>query len=194
VKLGVSLFSNVLSILTVLVITFYLLLSRNEIEGTLVNVLDEKRSQRILAFFAKLETRLGGWARGQIILMFIVGVANYLVFLILGIPFALPLSILAGLLELVPVLGPFFAAIPAVIVGLGISPLTGILVASMALLIQQLENYLLVPKVMQRSVGVSPVVTLIALIIGFKVAGVAGAILCMPIVVSLQVAAKEYFG
>lgn len=194
VKVGVSVFSNLISVLTVLIIAFYLLLARDKMEEVLVNILDSERSKRVLAFMEKLEIKLGSWARGQIILILTVGLANYIGFLVLGIPFALPLAILAGILEMVPTLGPIFAAVPAVLVGLGISPAAGIAVAILAFLIQQVENYVLVPKIMQKSVGLNPVITLIALIVGFKIAGVAGAMLCMPIVVSLQVALKEYFG
>jgi predicted PurR-regulated permease PerM len=99
---------------------------------------------------------------------------------------------LAGLLEIVPYIGPIIAAIPAVIIGFGISPVIGLATAALALLIQQLENYVLVPKVMEKSVGVSPIVTLLSLAVGFKVAGIVGALISVPVVITLQVLSKEY--
>jgi len=122
----------------------------------------------------------------------LVGTFTYLGLLILGIPFALPLALLAGVLEIIPYIGPIIAAIPAVLVGLSISPLMGLAVASLAFLIQQFENYLFVPKVMEKSVGVSPIITLVALVIGLRLAGVVGIIVSVPLVITLQVLGKQY--
>lgn len=192
-SVGVSFFSNVLAVIAVFVFAFYLLLERERIDDQLAALIGDDISKRIAKVIDRLEVRLGGWARGELILMTIVGVLNYIGFLILGIHFALPLAILAGLLEVVPTLGPIIGAIPAVIVGFSINPITGVGAAALAFLVQQLENYVFVPKIMQKSVGVSPIITLFALIIGFKVAGVAGAILAVPTVITFEVIGKEYF-
>jgi len=193
VKVGVSFFSNILSVVTVFVFAFYLLLQRNKLDDQLSNLVGEENSKRIARVIDNLELKLGGWARAELILMTIVGTLSYIGFLALGIPFALPLAILAGLLETVPTLGPILGAIPAVIVGFGVSQFAGFGVAILAFFIQQLENYVIVPKVMQDSVGVSPIVTLFALIVGFKIAGVVGAILAVPTVITLEVLGKEFF-
>jgi len=124
--------------------------------------------------------------------MFLVGVFTYIGLLLLGIEFALPLAILAGLLEIVPYVGPILAAVPAAIVGFGISPLMGAATIALAFLIQQLENYFLVPKIMQKSVGVSPLITLLALSIGFRLAGILGVVISVPVVITLQVLGKYY--
>ncbi len=183
----ISIFSNVFDVLLVLIFAFYLLLSREEHDEQLTNFFGRERSKKITKTIDTLEVKLGGWARGQLILMFLVGIATYIGFRLLGLPFALPLAILAGLLEMVPYMGPIVAAIPAAIIGFGISPVIGLATAALALLIQQLEAYLLVPKVMEKSVGVSPIITLLALAIGFKIASVAGALISVPVVISLQV-------
>lgn len=190
-RIGVSLVSNIISVLTVLIIALYFLMARNNMHTYLSNFLREKDVDRVEDIVKKLESRLGGWARGQLILMFMIGLANYVGLLILGVPFALPLGLLAGILEIVPNIGPILAAIPAVIVGFGIAPVTGFAVAALAFLIQQIEIYVFVPKVMERSAGVNPVVTLLALIMGFKVAGVVGAILAIPVVIMVQVLSQE---
>ena len=153
---------------------------------------DEKKKE-LGTIIDTLEKRLGGWARGEISLMLLVGVSTFIGLSLIGIPFALPLSILAGILEIVPYLGPVIAAIPSVIIGFGISPLTGFGVAALAFVIQQLENYVFVPKVMEKSVGVSPIITLLALAIGARVAGIVGMIISVPSVITLQVLIKQYF-
>jgi len=191
-KFTVSIFSNVVSVLTVLVFTFYMLLSRNKLDEQLGFLFGEDKKRQLSRVIDDLEARLGGWARGQFTLMFLVGLATYIGLLIIGIPFALPLAILAGLLELIPYLGPIIAAIPSVIIGFGISPVLGALTAGVAIIIQQLENYVLVPKVMEKSVGVSPIVTLVALAIGARFLGIVGMIISIPTVITLQVIFKHF--
>ncbi len=192
IKFGVSIFSNVITVLTVFILAFYFVLAREKLGGQLTNFFGEKKGQDLENMISELEGRLGGWVRGQLLLMLIVGVATYLGLTLLGIPFALPLALLAGILEIVPNLGPILAAIPSVIVGFGISPVIGLGAAAMSFLINQLENYVLVPKIMEKSVGLNPLVTLLSIIIGFKIAGVAGAILSVPVVISLQIIFKGF--
>lgn len=192
VKVGVSVFSNVLDVLAVLMFAFYLLLVRKKLDDQLGFFFGEEKKHRVGRFIDILENRLGGWARGELLLMLLVGASTYLGLFLLGIPFALPLALLAGLFEIIPYLGPVIAAIPAVLIGLSISPLMGLAAAALAFLIQQLENYLFVPKVMEKSVGVSPIITLIALAIGFRLAGIVGIIISVPAVITLQVIGNQY--
>lgn len=192
VKVGLSVFSNVFAVITVLIFAFYLLLARDKLDDQLGFLFGEERKRELARIMDLLESKLGGWARGQLTLMVLVGVSNYIGLMILGIPFALPLAILAGLLEIVPYLGPVIAAIPGIIIGLSISPLMGLAVAALAFLIQQLENYLFVPKVMEKSVGVSPIITLLALAVGFRIAGVVGVVISVPVVLTVQVLLSKY--
>jgi predicted PurR-regulated permease PerM len=190
-----SVFSNLLEVITILVFAFYLLMMREHLDEHLAPFFNEGRKQQIDKIIDILESRLGGWARGQILLMFVVGLVTYVGLLILGIPFALPLAIFAGFLELVPYVGPFIAAIPAIVIGFSLSPLLGFAAAALAFLIQELENYVLVPKIMQRSAGVNPIVTLVALAVGYNLAGVIGLLISVPCAITLEVLARElYFG
>ena len=193
VKFGVSVFSNLVSVISVLVFSFYFLLYRGKLNEQLSFIFGEDRKKQVGKIIDEVELNLGSWARGMFILMFFVGLVNYLGLFLLGIPFALPLAIIAGLLEIVPILGPNLAAIIAVIVGLTISPLTALAVAALAFLVQQLENYLLVPKIMEKSVGVNPVVTLLALAIGYRMMGIVGILLSVPLFLTIRVLIKEYF-
>lgn len=192
VELVFGVITNFITVLTVLTFTFYLLLLRDKLESQLVFLFGEKRSREIGDLIDELEVKLGGWARGQLVLMITVGLFNYIGLTLLGVPFALPLGILAGFLEILPYIGPVIAAIPAVIIGFGISPLIGAATIALAFLVQQVENYVLVPKIMERSVGVNPVVTLLSLAIGLKIAGIVGVLVSIPVVITLRVVAKKH--
>ena len=192
VKITLSLFSNVVSVLTVLVFAFYMLLSRGTFDNSLGLFFGEEKRKEIGSVIEALEVRLGGWARGELFLMLTVGFATFIGLSLIGIPFAIPLSILAGILEIIPYLGPIVAAIPSMIIGFGISPLTGFGVMAITFLIQQVENYVLVPKIMEKSAGVSPIVILVALAIGARLAGVTGMIISIPSVIALQILTKKY--
>lgn len=189
---GVSLFSDVISVLAVLIIAFYLIMSRDKLDPTLVNLFGDRRGHKISSTVKEIEVKLGGWLRGELILMFAVAALTFVGLSILGIPFVLPLALLAGILEIVPNLGPILAAVPAILVGLGISPLTGLGAAALAFLIQQVENYFLVPKIMEKSVGISPLVILLSILVGFKIAGIAGAVLSIPAVIALTIVYKNF--
>lgn len=190
---GVGIISNIFTLFTTLTFAFYLLMARNKLDGQLNLFIGEKRAKEVSEIIDELEVKLGGWARGQILLMITVGAFNYLGLKILTIPYALPLGIFAGLLEIIPYVGPIIGAIPAVVIGFGISPVIGLAATALAFLVQQTENYILVPKIMEKSVGVSPIIILLALTIGFKIAGVSGVLISIPIVITLQVLAKRKF-
>ena len=192
-KFSLGLFSNIVALLAIFLITFYLLLERKDLQHHLIVLFGEGQEKRAADFIDKAEKRLGGWVRGEIILMTIIAVMTYLGLRILGIEFALPLALLAGVLEIVPNIGPIISSVPAIIAGLAISPLMGLAVAALYFLIQQLENTLIVPKVMEKTAGVNPLVTILSLAIGFKLGGIIGAILAVPVVLLLQVVASEVF-
>ena len=192
VNATVSLFSNFLGIIAILVFAYYLLSERDDLKKQIVSWIGEKNATLFEKRFNMVEEKLGMWARGQLTLMVVIGITNYVGLRLLGIPFSLPLSILAGVLEIVPYVGPILAAIPAVLIGFGISPVIGWAVAAMAFLIQQLENYVLVPKIMQKSTGVNPIITLLVLAIGFRLAGLVGLLISIPVFITIQVAARNY--
>lgn len=182
----IFLFSNVIGVVTVLVVTFYMLLERQNMERYLLAAFGTDRERQVKVFIERLEMRLGGWVRGELVLMVTVGLLSYIGLSLLGIDYALPLAIIAGFLEIVPNIGPIIAAIPAMLVALTISPVMSVAVAALYFLINQLENTLLVPNVMKRATGVNPLVTIIALAVGLKLGGTSGAILAVPILITLQ--------
>lgn len=110
----------------------------------------------------------------------------YIGLFFLGIEFAIPLAVLAGLLEMVPTVGPILSAVPAILVAFSHSPVLALSVLALYIIVQQVENNILVPLIMKRSVGLSPVLTILALMIGGRFAGIAGAILAVPILLTIQ--------
>lgn len=190
----VSVFSNVFSVVTVLVFTFYLLLTHDNFQNQIELWFGEGRGKKLSDLFKTIEQRLGKWAGGQLLLMLIVGTGVYLGLLLLKIPYALPLALLAGLLEIIPNLGPILATVPAALIGFGISPFTGFGAIAVAFLVNQLENYILIPKIMQKSAGISPLLVLISMAVGAKLMGVIGVVIAVPTVITLQVLLSEYLG
>jgi len=191
-KIGLSIFNNFLSVVTILILTFYLLVERKDLHRHLSSVISNRESEKTETLLNQLETSLGGWVRAEIVLMTVIGFLTYIGLSVLGIDYALSLAILAGLLEIVPNLGPTIAAVPAVVIGLAISPLTGLAVVALYFLIQQLENTLIVPKIMQKAVGFNPIVTLIVIMIGLKLGGPLGALLSVPFTLLIKILISEF--
>lgn len=191
-KLTVGIFSNLVTTLTVLVFTFYFLLERKKLESFLTNTMGEDAAERIIVTLKEVESRLGAWVNGQILLMALIGVAVYFGLTMLHVEFALPLAIIAGVLEIVPMIGPIASAIPAILVALTVSPFLALSVVALYFIIQQVENNIFVPLILRKSVGFSPIVTIFSLMVGARLAGAVGAILTVPIVLVLQVILRAF--
>lgn len=192
VKFSVGIFSNFITTITLLVFTFYFLLERKNLENDLLRFVGEEAGKKIFSVIAEIESKLGAWVRGELALMTIIGVFTFIGLTILKIDYALPLAIFAGILEIVPIIGPIISAVPAVLVAFSISQGLAIVIAVLYTLIQQLENNLFVPTIMRRAVGLRPLVTILALMIGGRLAGAPGALLSVPIVVVLQIIFGHY--
>lgn len=191
-RMTISIFGGIISAVTLLVLTFYLLLERRHLGGLLEGFLPENTAKKGMEVVEAVEERLGAWVRGQFLLSVIIGVLTFIGLLILGISYALPLSIIAALFEIVPSIGPIISGIPAVLVAIAVSPTMAIAVVILFIIIHQAENVLVVPNVMRRVVGLSPVVTIVALMIGGQLMGIGGALLSVPIVLVIQTVLQEY--
>lgn len=187
VTVTLGIFSNILALLTILIFTFYFLLERKHTESYLVNFMGEEAAKRVVALVTEVEQRLGAWVAGELLLMVIIGVFSYIGLTILRVDFALPLAIIAGVLEAVPMIGPIISAVPAILVALTTSPFLAASVLALYVIIQQIENNLIVPLVMKKSVGISPVLTILALMVGGRLGGVVGALLAVPGVLVIQI-------
>ncbi len=152
-----------------------------------------QEAKRITEFTQKLELRMGAWMRGQLILMLVIGLTTYIGLSLLGIRYALSLAVLAGLLEVVPIIGPVVSSIPAFLVASATSMFAGGTTLVLYLIIQQLENNILVPYVINKTAGINPIMTLIALSVGGRIGGLLGAILAVPVAVVAETIASEFF-
>lgn len=191
-----SAFTIVIYAVTAGAMSFYMLLERDELHKHLVWLFGETQAEeKAEKFINKLELQIGHWVRGEFSLMFIVGFLTYIGLTILGIPYALPLAILAGLLEILPNIGPTLSAVPALIVAYLAFGSWWMVLAVLALYIavQQLENNFIVPAVMKRSVGLNPLVTILLILIGLKLGGIVGAILVIPIFLVIKVTIVEFW-
>lgn len=170
---------------------FYWLTSREHAQALLLLLSPKVQRQRVHAIWNDVEFRLGAYVRGQAILMVIVGLASYIGLLLLGVPYAPALALIAGITEAMPIVGPLIGAVPAVIVGFTVSPVTGLLVVALYVVIQGLENNVLVPKIMASNVGLNPLVVIVAIVAGSTLNGVVGAVLAIPLAGVLQVIAQH---
>ena len=139
----------------------------------------------------EVETNVGHWVKGQLVLMLVIGVLSFFGLWALGVDYPLALALIAGLLEAVPILGPVISAVLASVIGFSQDPIIGLAVLGFFTILQQLENNILVPKIMQRVSGFSPLVILIALIVGSNFFGVMGAIVAIPITMILVIVVKS---
>jgi predicted PurR-regulated permease PerM len=190
-KLTVGFLSSILGLITLIVFTFYLLLEWPRVVSLASSLFSGKEEKKIKTLLNDVESGLGAWVRGQVALMIIVGLLSYIGLTLLQVPYALSLAVLAGLLEIVAIIGPILAAVPAILTALLISPVLALAVAALYFIIQQLENHLIVPNVMRKAVGVNPLVTILALMIGAKLAGIAGAVLSVPLVVLIKIVLRN---
>ena len=185
-KIAISVVSNVFSSFAILFLTFYLLLEKKNFPKYGQDVFGERGKEKMITIIEQLEERLGSWVNAQFFLMTIIGILSYIGYSILGLRYAVPLAIFAGLLEAVPVIGPVVTTALAALVGFTISPLTGVLAIAVGTIIQQLENNIIVPRIMKKSVGFNPLVTILLIASGAKLGGVVGAILALPLFLTLQ--------
>ncbi len=187
-----KIFSGVFSILTVFVISFYLMLEREILKRQFIALWPRKYQENALRTIAQIENKIGLWLRGQLILSLTIGFCTWIGLTLLGLPFALPLALLAGILEIVPTIGPIISAVPAIIVALTISPGIAISVVVFYILLQMLENNILVPKIMEKAVGLNPIAIIIGVLIGSQFLGVLGALLAVPFIAMVLIVIKSF--
>ncbi|MFA6017052.1 MAG: AI-2E family transporter [Patescibacteria group bacterium] len=175
-----GIFSNVVFVTSTLFFGFYFLLEKNLEDKLLCNFFEEIEIKKIEVVSNRAQKRMSSWFWGEVILMIVVGTMTYVGLNIIGMKYVLALAVLAGLLEVIPSLGPITSSIPAILIGLSYSPILGLYCAILYIVVQQLENNLLVPLVMKKVTGLHPIVTLVAMVIGGKLAGIMGVLLAVP--------------
>ena len=163
-----------------MVITFYMTVEEDGLKKFVRSIAPIEYQPYLVQKTNRIQIKMGGWLRGQLILMLIVGTLSFIGLTILGVPYALVLAVFAGLAEFVPFLGPIIAAVPAVFFAFSDSPWKAVGVIIFYTVLQQLENQVIVPKVMQKAVGLNPIVVITVMLVGAKVAGLMGILLAVP--------------
>jgi predicted PurR-regulated permease PerM len=186
-----GIFGGIVSFFIVLVITFYMTVEESSMKRTVTFILPDKYQPFTLQLINKVQRKIGDWLKGQLVLCLIVGVMAYIGLLILGVNYALVLGLLAAVGEFIPYLGPTISAIPAIFLAFTQSPIKALFVLILYVLIQQVENNILVPKVMQKAVGLNPIISIIALLVGAKTAGLIGVVLAIPVATAISVIVRE---
>lgn len=187
VRAGLTVAEAAVSVATILTIVFFWLLERARLQRYLLAFLPQHRRPGARETWNAVEDRLGSWARGQIILMGSVGVLTGAAYVLLGVPSALLLGVIAAITEIIPIVGPILGAIPAVLVAATVSPELALIVAAVYVVIQFVEGAVLLPIVMRNSVGLSPFIVLVSLLVGGAAGGLAGALLAVPVAAALEV-------
>lgn len=187
-----ALILGIFQFVAVVILTFFWILEENRLKQSAFLLIPLKNRGEIRDLISAIETKVSGYLLGQGLLCLVIGVLAFAAYLLIGLPNALLLAILAGLLEAVPIVGPFLGAVPAIIVGLSISPITALWVVLATVIIQQLENSLLVPRIMRRTIGVRPLVTLLALLAFGSLFGITGALIALPLAAVIQILLDRY--
>ena len=176
-----GLFGGVVAFGIVVVISFYLAVQRKGVEDFLRLVMPKEQEEYVLDLWKRVELKLGRWFQAQLLLAFIVGATVFVGLSLIGVPYALLLGVIAGIFEILPIVGPLFSAIVGIGVAVIISPFLAVLTLLFYVIIQQIENHVLVPLLMKRITGLNPVVVIVALLVGAKLGGVLGMIISVPL-------------
>ncbi len=185
---------GIVALVIVFVVTFYIVAEEDVIKRAIHSLTPTKYHEAIDELTARIQKKIGLWLRGQLILSLLIFLLSFIGLSVLGVDYALILALFAGLTEFVPILGPILGSIPAIFVAFNQAPLLALFVFLLYFLIQRMENDFLVPAVMQKTVGVNPLVSIIALLIGGKLGGIVGVLLAIPVVTVISVILEYFFG
>jgi predicted PurR-regulated permease PerM len=187
VEVGAAVAEATVWLATLLTIVFFWLVEHARLQRYVLAFIPAERRAGSRNAWNEIESRLGLWVRGQLILMGAIGGATAIAYTVLGLPGALLLALIAALTEAIPIVGPLLGAIPAVLVAATVSPELALVVAGVYLVLQLVEGSVLVPMVMRNTVGISPLLVFISLLIGGAVGGIVGAFLAVPVAASIEI-------
>jgi len=189
----VGVFSGFISAIVVMSLAFYMAVREEGIKNFVVFLTPEKYKEYAANMVFRVMVKMGKWTQGQLILMLTVAILDSVGLYFLGVPYALILGIFAGLMEIIPFIGPIISAIPGIILGLTVSPLTGLLAGGLYFIVQQMEGNIIVPQIMKKALGLNPIAVILALLVGAKLGGVMGMILSVPLAATAGVFISDFF-
>jgi predicted PurR-regulated permease PerM len=187
VKVGTAVAEGAVFLFTMLAVVFFWLVEHARLQRYTLAFLPATRRAGARRAWNEIETRLGLWVRGQLILMGAIGVATGVTYTLLGLPGALLLGLIAALTEAIPIVGPLLGAVPAIFVAATVSPELALVVGGIYLVFQLIESNVLVPMVMRSTIGISPLLVLFSLLVGAAVGGLIGAFLAVPLAASVEI-------
>jgi len=187
----VGLAGGIFGIVTILILSLYILIDADNLRTSMLRLFPVRQRARVAAATREVMVKVSAWLGGQMLLGAVIGTTSAIGLWALGIPFFYVLALVTGIGEMIPIVGPILSAIPALAVAAPISLQKTVFVLIFLVVQQQLESHILVPRIMSRQVGVSPVTVLVALLIGGSLLGIVGAILAVPTAAILQVVANE---
>jgi predicted PurR-regulated permease PerM len=182
---------GVFGVVTILVLAFYLMVDGESLVRLFVRLFAPRNRTRVEDACRRVAGKVSAWLGGQLLLGTVIGVSTAIGLFLMGMPFFYVLALIAGVGEMIPIVGPILSAMPAIAVALSVKPALALGVIAFFFVQQQLESNLLAPKIMQRQVGISPVGVIVALLVGGSLLGVVGAILAVPTAAILQVLFEE---
>lgn len=186
-KMVLSVTGGIFTLIVVLLLAFYWTLEGERIEYAFSLLLPLEKRENTRVAIQDIKTRVGGFVRGEGLLALAIATMALVSYLIIGLPSVLPLAFLAGVFELVPLFGPALGAVPAVLVTFEHNPSKILWVILATVIIQLLENHLLVPRIMQKKVGVNPIVTILSIIAFGSMFGFPGLLMAIPLAAVAQV-------
>lgn len=186
-----SAFSGLAAFATIIVLAVYVSSDWENLKAQLYGLFKGRTKALVADTVMEIEEQLGHWVKGELTLMLYVGLLSFLALVVLGIDYPLALGLLAGFLEIIPLIGPTISWVIAGIVGFSISPTKGVLALILFYAIQQTENSFLVPKVMSRVSGFSPLIVLLAVLIAGTFFGAVGAIIAVPLTMVLTIIVRN---
>lgn len=186
-KTVISISNGLANFLIVLVLTYFMSVDEQEIDKFILRISPNKYGHYITVKINNIKQKVGEWLRGQIILMFVVGISTYLGLFLLGTDYAFTLSLIAGVTELVPVIGPWLGLIAAIPIAINQGGSMLLWVVILYFVIQRLENNLFVPIIMKKATGLNPIVVILAMLVGNKFLGIVGIIISIPLAAILSI-------
>ena len=186
VSAGLSVADVVGSVVTVLALVFFWMTERQRMQRFTLSFLPLERRAGTREAWNVVETRLGGWVRGQLTLMLVLGIATGVAYTVMGLPSGPILGLIAGLAEILPLVGPALGVVPAILIAAVLRPDLLVVVVVAYVVIHLVESNVLVPFVMRNAVGVSPFLLLVSLLVGAALDGLLGALIAVPIVAAAE--------
>lgn len=188
-----KIFGGFISLFGVLVLVFYMTIEESGMKRFFRAVAPSRYQPYIMQKANQIQLKMGLWLRGQLILSVAIFIIIFIGLGVLRVEYALVLALIAGVTEFIPYVGPFIGAVPAVLLTLAQDPLKAIGVVILYIVVQQLENQILVPKIMQKTVGLNPIVVIMVMLIGAKIAGVTGLLLAVPTATIIKIFISDFF-